>query len=114
MTVFEYTMDIDPLYTQPEKLTDMELYGGAESGFVRTLQYYTEMPEGTFYTLADGFRNPGNDIGWRYAYDFLNLHYCFLTKSGESRPLTDMYPISVCVFFFVLRACLEAYSKVGR
>ena len=91
VTVSEYTLETDPMYTNPENLTALEVYGGESSGFARMLQYYTEMPEGTFYTLADGFRNPANDIGWRWAYDFLNLHYFFLLKDGKSISLTDMY-----------------------
>jgi hypothetical protein len=91
VTVSEYTLDTDPQYTMPENLTDLEVYAGDESGFCKTLQYYTEMPEGTFYTMATAFRNPGEDIGWRWAYSFLNLHYCFLPKSGEPVCLNKMY-----------------------
>ena len=60
--------------------------------FITSIWKCQNLERGTFFIVADSVRDPMGDIGWRYSYYLLNLHYYFL-ESGSASPvlLKDMY-----------------------
>ena len=62
-------------------------------GFAKRLQYYTEFPDGYYFALCDCQRQPLEDIGWRYAYCYLNTHFFYLPKGAtDAKEIATAYP----------------------
>ena len=60
--------------------------------FITSIWKCQNLERGTFFIVADSVRDPMGDIGWRYSYKLMNLHYFFLDK-GSSSPvlLKDLF-----------------------
>ena len=91
-----FTEENDPEDVLPPAIAELAAnqYPDYESGsgFAKVLQYYTSLPVGTFYTMAECVRYPLGDIGWRENYQFSNMNYYFLpTDAAEPVLLYRMY-----------------------
>ena len=90
--VSTFTRESDPSYELEDSLSHYVGEFPNESGFRQFVQSNACVTSaGTFFVIADAHRNSINDIGWRYSYDLLNMHYYFETNDGTLLPLKDMY-----------------------
>ncbi|MBO4310533.1 MAG: hypothetical protein J5856_05650 [Lachnospiraceae bacterium] len=95
-TMIDSTKDDDPNLSMPSSLSRFETFPGLDisRGFARTVLDYAVLDEGIFFTMADSHRNTFEDIGWREAYMFINLDYCFLPAGKNDYVILDsMYDL---------------------
>lgn len=118
--ITEDTKDDDPEAVLPDELSDIDDFPDPDGpgGIADVLQYFETFDEGIFYTVAQGHRDPFEDIGWRESYYLLNYRYCFLPK-GEDEPVvihTMFEPLGARgsldeYEYFEIQPTIYAYAK---
>ena len=83
----------DPQYKKEEKAAPFAKFETPKgTAFTSSVWECENFENGTFFVLADSLRYPFEDVGWRYAYTLLNLHYYFLDEGSDTPVLLkDMY-----------------------